>query len=629
MRIRFSRLNNLFKQPWLPYVTAIVLGGAYLIESWISLHTQESVLDEGAYLYKGFLFVSGQYRIYQDYGPWGNHMPLSFYIPGVVQTLFGPSLAVGRYFAWLLGALTLLGLWVLARRLGGVWWAALTLLLVGLSPILISNYSLATSQVLIACMLMWTLVFTLGDNRPAWQIFSGVFLASIMLLTRINLTPVLLILLIYVFWQHGSKIGWKALLFAGIVVLGGHLIFWPGILRMWAAWLPRMATPFLNPWRVANPGTPSWNPSIDLQDRLLSFSNGVLEHFPAVIAWLAILPLLFHPKYFKRKSDFRAGLFLWGLFCVLFFAHAWASLTNNYCVYCFTIYLTFFTPVGLLFLIFYVNNIIWEQQLSSTYLGYLGLITLFVSPLMGLSTAKAFGPWLWNLPLPRIKAGAIQPGSAPIGGMIQNAFGLDLQPTYLVLAIGCSVFIGILCLSGGLAAWRMIRAKNLKLRLPVYLTLLVAGLIAVGLLVGQRVAQAEIEDDACADGMLLTSTAQAGNYLADLIPAGSLVYWNGYLSVAPLLSTPGIQIYPPQINNGYSYRLGGDAQELVRFGLWNDEMKKRWLEEADYITIETRRFSSEWAQILKPGQYQPLPPSPPVNPCKPNSAILVFKRINP
>ena len=90
-----------------------------MIESWISLHTQESVLDEGAYLYKGFLFVSGQYRIYQDYGPWGNHMPLSFYIPGVVQTLFGPSLAVGRYFAWLLGALTLLGLWVLAWEASG------------------------------------------------------------------------------------------------------------------------------------------------------------------------------------------------------------------------------------------------------------------------------------------------------------------------------------------------------------------------------------------------------------------------------------------------------------------------------------------------------------------------------
>ena len=263
-----------------------------------------------------------------------------------------------------------------------------------------------------------------------------------------------------------------------------------------------------------------------------------------------------------------------------------------------------------------------------------GVVSLYIDGLVdgGLSTTYARS----TLTLDRSSISAVVRRDPDLGG-VRNLFQGDVDELKrlhaarpdLVLAIGCSVFIGILCLSGGLAAWRMIRAKNLKLRLPVYLTLLVAGLIAVGLLVGQRVAQAEIEDDACADGMLLTSTAQAGNYLADLIPAGSLVYWNGYLSVAPLLSTPGIQIYPPQINNGYSYRLGGDAQELVRFGLWNDEMKKRWLEEADYITIETRRFSSEWAQILKPGQYQPLPPSPPVNPCKPNSAILVFKRINP
>jgi len=92
---------------------------------------------------------------------------------------------------------------------------------------------------------------------------------------------------------------------------------------------------------------------------------------------------------------------------------------------------------------------------------------------------------------------------------------------------------------------------------------------------------------------------------------------------------PDRRIYPPQINDGYSYRIGGDAQELARFGLWNDELKKRWLAEANYITIETRNFSKEWAQILKPELYEPLAPSPPVNPCKPESAILVFKRLNP
>src|SRR3990172_8033653 len=77
-----------------------ILGGlAYLSQSLVYAHTQFSLLDEGAYLYKGYLFATGQYRLYQDYGPWTNHMPLAFLIPGYVQVLFGPGLRTGRYLA--------------------------------------------------------------------------------------------------------------------------------------------------------------------------------------------------------------------------------------------------------------------------------------------------------------------------------------------------------------------------------------------------------------------------------------------------------------------------------------------------------------------------------------------------
>jgi hypothetical protein len=107
---------------WLPYLLALAAGLVYLFQSWGYAHSLESVLDEGAYLYKGYAFVTGQYRIYQDYGFWSNHMPLDFYIEGNVQSIFGPGLRTGRYFAFFARMLMLLGLWITTRD-ERPWWA--------------------------------------------------------------------------------------------------------------------------------------------------------------------------------------------------------------------------------------------------------------------------------------------------------------------------------------------------------------------------------------------------------------------------------------------------------------------------------------------------------------------------
>ena len=78
---------------------AALLGGILaLIQLYVYSRTQVSVLDEGAYLYKGFLFLRGDYSLYQDFGPWSNHMPLSFLVPGFVQYTLGPGIAVGPSF---------------------------------------------------------------------------------------------------------------------------------------------------------------------------------------------------------------------------------------------------------------------------------------------------------------------------------------------------------------------------------------------------------------------------------------------------------------------------------------------------------------------------------------------------
>ena len=105
-----DRLYFIYYAPWLAKVLAIVGGVVYSIQSLFYARILPTILDEGAYLIKGYLFATGRYIPYGDYGPWMNHMPLSFLIPGYVQAWFGPGIRTGRYFSIVLGVLMLIGL---------------------------------------------------------------------------------------------------------------------------------------------------------------------------------------------------------------------------------------------------------------------------------------------------------------------------------------------------------------------------------------------------------------------------------------------------------------------------------------------------------------------------------------
>ena len=101
--------------------------------------TQRSTIDEGLYQYKGYLFASGTYQPFQDYGPRTQYAPFSYLIPGAVQLVFGPSLLTGRLFGVITGILALVGLWLVACRLGGYWWGAAAVWATALNPGVIRN----------------------------------------------------------------------------------------------------------------------------------------------------------------------------------------------------------------------------------------------------------------------------------------------------------------------------------------------------------------------------------------------------------------------------------------------------------------------------------------------------------
>ena len=86
-----SLIKRIAAVPWLAEVITLLGGILFLSQAIKFASTQISILDEGAYLYKGYLFATGQTTPFQDYGAWGNHMPFSFLIPGYVQAIFGPG----------------------------------------------------------------------------------------------------------------------------------------------------------------------------------------------------------------------------------------------------------------------------------------------------------------------------------------------------------------------------------------------------------------------------------------------------------------------------------------------------------------------------------------------------------
>ena len=279
--------------------TAVLLAFAgVVLYSVLSLgyaYTQSSTIDEGLYQYKGYLFASGAYQPFQEYGPKTQYGPLSYLIPGYVQLIFGPSLLTGRILGVITGILALVGLWLVARRLGGNWWGAAAVWATAINPGVIRNYSFGVSQGLVACLLMWTLVLCLKRGRSSWQIIAGTILAGLLLLTRQNIAPVLLLLILYIFWEYGKKAGWMAVLAGAVTLLAGHLAFWPGILSMWTPWLPASLTPFLDAWRVPAGAEAVMEAQLpNASARTYGFLEGIRFNFAALTSFAA--SLIFWPE---------------------------------------------------------------------------------------------------------------------------------------------------------------------------------------------------------------------------------------------------------------------------------------------------------------------------------------------
>jgi hypothetical protein len=608
---------------WLPDSIALAGIAAFGLLVYGQIHAQVSVLDEGLYLAKGLLFARGAYRPFQDFGPLTNHMPLAFLIPGWVQLVWGEGIRSGRFYALTLGLVMMILLWRTCRREGNPGWSALSVWAVPLNLSLVKIYSQAISQVLVITLLMGVLYFGLGGGRKIWQTVVASVLAGALWMTRINLFPVLPLLIAYLWLSHGRRVGLLAAFSGGGVVVFGHALYWPEILKLWAKWLPRALTPFLDAFRDSAGGIDAWRVQISAAQGWEivtdSFRKHLLPLAGAIWAGLSFPGLGGEPEDRQRARD---ALFLGSLLVVLTLLHGYATIGLTYCPYCLTNYLAFFSPIGLVLLS--VAGAHWLPKLGRPRrIASLTILILFPFA-AGLTLDRDTAASILAFQLPRVSLAAIRPGTIELGNLIDSAFGLPPAEAARWISVAM-LSAAALCLAGILSAYLLRRRLQAAPDWQRWATtaLMVLVLATATIRLGNTYPYYDCSLD------VIRAQEAAGADLRDKLGSGALVYW-GVMgqSPAPLLYLDQARVFPPQLNGIYTFRVGGDPAELHRFSYWNQALAEEWLNAADFVLVDVRSYGGWISSALVPERYDEILRTPPTDPCRPDSAIMIFRRVS-
>ena len=597
-------MNQIKRIPYLiEFVTVIGLA-LYVAQSWYFVNSLDSIGDEGAYLYKGYMFARGDYHPFQEYTFWTNKAPLAFLIPGYIQLWFGPDLRTARYFAMLVSILMLVGVWITAKRLGGKNWAALAVWVFALSSAQVSIYSEALSQGLIACMMAWMFVLTLGGDRPLWQLLTGSALSIIIVMTRQNMAVVPALLVLYIFWQYGKKAGLLAFSVCAVFFIAFHIYYWPGILQIWAPWLPRSLTPFLDQFR----GFETIDQSefvfdASLTSRLQSLATGLSDNFFVFLGFFSALILFPKKAGWSKSSHFKMAVFLGGMFFLLFVMHTLASLPVDYCVYCFSGYQMFYTTAGFFFILVVFSN---GLAASRPRLILLSILVLFFAAILGLNYYHLWSDWLLShVQVPRINrlfsAGKIS--FVALGDLLTQTLNISPPLQRRVASTLGGMLLGTAFL---VLIWALYRFLQRTQNVPYSLVnaILVSSLLCGTVLpFGINWKQSERK---CSTHFL-TYYEEAGRSLSRLIPDGTRLYWRGSgRHLALMLYVDHVKIFPPQIHAGAGYA-NGETQRLYRLGFYNEELDKQWRASADILIVWDTYFTKEFRDFVRGPSYEQIP----------------------
>ncbi len=331
----------------------------------------------------------------------------------------------------------------------------------------------------------------------------------------------------------------------------------------------------------------------------------------------------FNSKNREAKTDFKIGLFLSVLYLTLMTMHIWASLGLEYCPFCLENYFAFFHLAGLLLFILMGK---YALRMTSSFRGGALVLILIVVPIVfGVTLDSNLSESLLETQVPRMSNLRMEPGTISLLYTIESKFNLmgDEIITLTSLLLN-AVMIGFALVFLYYAVMvvcyrdRFIKRNYLGVFLGVFIGIELA---LATIVFGNTYRYYDCGKD------IITAQEKVGRYLAERIPSDSLVYWGVGRSPVPLLYLSNVITFPPQLNGDYTLRGGGDSDELLRFGYWNEQLAINWLASADYIMVEKRNYSSTVAEFLDPSHYDEFEPTSPTNPCREDSSILVFRRI--
>ena len=499
----------------------------------------------------------------------------------------------------------ILGLWLTSRRLTNPWLAAGAVWVIALIPAASKIYSMAISEGLIACLLVWVMFLTLGEKRQLWQLVLGSILAG---LDRNDPhKPAASAAALMLVHPLAERLEIRSLGNPGVRAYGCHLpclllAEYPALMGLLAARKPRAIPESMAPTRRCSS---FWDPTVTLAVRLSSLMDGVRFYFIPVIGALTAWVLWPRKSTWKSPALYRIAVFLSALFLSLLALHAWASLIQNYCVYCFPIYLSFFASIGLLLVVVTIAS--WQTRLDRWRQIAAGLIIIAVFAGIGFSLIPAaFIEKVMELPVPRIRSMHFLPGNAELWQVISNKFHLELEALVPIFSMVIPVLFGVLCC--GICLLIAIMLPRLYKRFPtqisagaqVMIFILLAGwILSPTAWLGNGYHRYD-----CA-GDVLAADELAGKALPEAIPPRAQIFWRG-ISPVTLLHLPQAEIYPAQLNGDYSFRLGGETDELLRYGWWDKSLGLQWAKEADFILV-AQKYDKGWLKdTLESGDYQEI-----------------------
>ena len=613
----------------LPFILSILILLVYVATAIHYVPIIEPVMDEGTYLLKGKWYWQNTYQPFEEGGPITNKPPLAFYSLGISQILFSPGLASGRYFAVFLSVLMLTGQWLTVKRLAGKWWATFSIALYALSPAWIIYYSRAMTQVVTSLLIVWSLYFCLGKDRKSYQLMLGAILAAMVVMVRQNLLPLFIFTLLYIIWENGFRKSILPVLGGIFTFIGFNALYWPQIYySIWQPFFPKFLDSLIThvfhlSSSIGDMGTPFLNREYKPIYQIQVFFDCVRYFFLPVFISLASF-IIYSPKDMFHKNENKKVAFLACSFLFLLILHYGYAMMDNDILYSFPAYQAFYLPLGIALIPFVFKETLSWQNKNRYWM--LALFIILACTGIGLSLYRSVAAFFMNWNLPSISTRQFFHGPYELWDVLLNRFHISISTQEFVVPAIAGFLAGILIVILAGIFHKIVRGekKEISYGSALFLVCFLLGIVLSPTFI--LAANGSIETNADMD--IPAWYENIGEELAQTIPEGSLVYWEGYTPI-PFLYLPDVKLFPPQLNMYFPYQIGGDPDFLEGRGYWNEELAQKWIKEADILVFNEEAYTNRFLKLDSSLQddYRLLPFNQCMDPCDGTEGSVVLERI--